>query len=293
MSVVIHQKFVQALPTDNPYCSPEYLGVLEETFRHRPGLLRAYRYGDWDAFEGEDQVILGRWIEAAYFRRPDYWPYMKVYIVIDSARFGDDETVILLMNNTDIKEKIVMPFCRHQEISGRAAALSYHNDDCHIVVESVGSDIGAAVIDDLVEMGKDVIQFNPALPSTRPKEFYSLRCEGWHNAAQVLSNGKIDDDQGISLCLTKHDPQRTDQNYGMDTTMYGQLCTPHYKWRSGKLVVEPKDDTKKRLGRSPDHGDSYMIALWAFPIMPVRREKKTRYRKDRDEETVGSAMDCA
>ena len=286
-------RFIRALPTDNPHLPSDYIQTLEEAFGHRPDLLKAYRDGDWDAFEGDDQVILGKWITTAMARRPDFWPYIKEFIVIDSARFGDDETVIVLMNNTDIREKIVMPHTRTTDISGRAASLSYQNGKCPIVVESTGSDLGAGVIDELIEMGHDTLQFNPAAASSEPKEFYSLRCEGWHNLAKMLARGTTDKEDGISICLTKHDPERVsgEDNYGMDTTMWGQLCTPHYKWRKGKLVVEPKDETKKRLGRSPDHGDVYMIAMWAFPRMPIKEEKKTKYF-EHARKTVGSAMDC-
>jgi len=222
----------------------------------------------------------------------DYWPFVKEFIVIDCARFGDDETVMYLMHNTNIKEKIVMPYCSTTDISNRAAALSVRNGNCTVVVESIGADLGAGVADELRELGRDVIEFNPAKPSTRPDEFYSLRCEAWHNAAKILCSGILDKEQNIPVVITKNEPDKGNEYYGMDYTTIGQLCSPHYKWRRGKLVIEPKDETKARLGRSPDHADPFIIALWAWPVISIKKydHEGTKYRY-RDEEKVGTAMD--
>jgi hypothetical protein len=51
-----------------------------------------------------------------------------------------------------------------------------------------------------------------------------------------------------------------------------QLCTPTYKFRGTKMLVETKEDIKKRLGRSPDHADTYVIALWAWPHITTEAE---------------------
>ena len=100
---------------------------------------------------------------------------MKEYIAIDCARFGDDETVILLMNNTDIKEKIVMPYCRTTDISARAAALSYQYGNCELVVESTGSDLGAGVVDELIEMGHSVLVYNPQGKAIENDKYYIIK----------------------------------------------------------------------------------------------------------------------
>lgn len=279
-------RFIPALPTDNPHLPAGYIQKLEDAFGHRPELLRAYRDGDWSAIEDAEQVILDVWLDNAMHRRGDYWPFVKEYIAIDCARFGDDETVMLLMSNTDIKEKIVMPHCRTTDISGRAAALSTQNGKCHLVVESTGSDLGAGVVDELIEMDYDVLIYNPQGKPTDKEKYYNVRAEAWSDAAKVLCSGVLDKHSNCGVCLTRHGEGT---NYGLDDVMRGQLCTPHYKFRRGKIIIEKKEDIKKRLGRSPDHADAYVIALWAWPFMPKKEEKKTTYRKRR--QAVGSAME--
>ena len=39
-----------------------------------------------------------------------------------------------------------------------------------------------------------------------------------------------------------------------------QLAAPSWKLQSGRILVEPKDAIKKRLGRSPDDADALLLA---------------------------------
>ncbi len=96
--------FVQALPSDNPKLPPSYFHQLETAWKHRPELLRAYLYGDWDAMEGADQVIKDIWIREAGLRTLHTTDVRHV-ITCDPARFGDDETVIYRLRNSDIIEE--------------------------------------------------------------------------------------------------------------------------------------------------------------------------------------------
>lgn len=268
-------RFIQALPSDNPHLPTSYVNTLKNAFKHRPDMLEAYLHGNWDAFEGAEQVIQEKWIRQAMVGRKDYWPFIKEYIAIDCARFGDDETVILFMENTDIVQKIVMAHCATTEISGKVAVMSIENDNCAIVVESIGSDIGAAVADELRSLDRQVVEFNPSLkPSGKDAKdygFYSLRCEAWHYASKVLSSGRIGE-ENINVCISKPDIDEKYGMMGMDETMVEQLCAPRYKWRGGKLVIEPKSETKTRIERSPDHADAYVIALWVWEQMPRKGE---------------------
>ena len=49
-----------------------------------------------------------------------------------------------------------------------------------------------------------------------------------------------------------------------DPKLVGQLCSPKYEFRSGKILIESKADIKKRLGSSPDRGDAYVNGLYGL-----------------------------
>ena len=47
----------------------------------------------------------------------------------------------------------------------------------------------------------------------------------------------------------------------------GQLATPTYEFRNGKILIESKADIKKRLGNSPDRADAYVNGLYAMQFV--------------------------
>jgi len=73
---------------------------MEYTLRNRPELLKAYRDGSWEIMAGADIVIKRAWVENSDLNH-FYNPVKKV-ITCDPAKYGDDETVIYAMKNTDI-----------------------------------------------------------------------------------------------------------------------------------------------------------------------------------------------
>ena len=281
-------RFIQALPSDNPHLPATYIDRLKISFGHRKELLEAYLNGNWDAFEGADQIILGQWLAAAKLRK-SHVPFVKQFLVCDTARFGDDTTVIHLMENANIEKKWSMPKTSAPDIVVKLTQLSIENDDCQIVVEVVGADLGAAVYDFLQKGGRDVIAFKPAAASTKEvimgvntngkpimrKLYQNLRAEAWIEGAKKYQTGILDEEHGIPLCCP-----------GMYEKLENHLITPTYKWneKSGLMQVESKEDIKKatRLGESPDDGDCNIIALWAWPKIDKKEDRlkaKSRHRR--------------
>lgn len=256
-------RYVPALPTDNPHLPGNYIKTLEDAFGHRPELLRAYKDGDWSGMEGADQVIKLVWLEEAKLRTT-YAPQFKRYLVCDPARFGDDECVIHLRQDMEIADKWIMPACRTTEISNKLASLARANDDCPIVIESIGADLGAGVVDELFELGlKNVIVFNPAAASShknaQDKPIYgNLRAEAWSVTAKILSSGILDSESNtLVVCENMYQQLQT------------ELCTPTYKFKNTRILIESKEDIKspKRLGKSPDHADCYVMGTWAWDLI--------------------------
>lgn len=238
------KRFLQALPSDNPFLHKGYIDHLKNIFQHRPELLEAYLYGSWDALEGADQIIKAEWVRQAA-SRIIFWPEIKKLLCCDTARFGDDETVIYYLENTEITDEMIMAQSRSVDISNRLATLSVKHDNCPCAIEATGADLGAAVVDELGALGKNVIVFNPSGKSSEPERYYNLRAEAWSKAAKMFAGGEV-------------------QLKNQEETLAHQLCVPRYKFKAGKTLIEPKDEIKKRLGRSPDRADAYIIGLWAL-----------------------------
>lgn len=236
------RQFVQALPSDNPYLPLSYVDTLKDSFAHRPDLLDAYLHGSWEAFEGDDQIILEKWISGAQIKTGNEWNGLVVSC--DPARFGDDETVIYVMDGGNITHQRTMGKSRTTEISSKIAELSRMNSGCPAIVDEIG--IGAGVVDELVKLGVSVIGFNSSAKSSDPDVYYNLRAEAWSLAGRLMSEGRLATNGSIDLKLKN------------------QLLMPRYSYRNGKTLVEPKESIKKRLGSSPDRADTYVMGLWAI-----------------------------
>jgi len=254
--------FIQALPTDNHYLGPEYIEVLKDSFRNRPELLKAYVEGSWESLGGFDQVIKDSWVRNAAGITL-YPPRIKKLITCDPARYGDDETVIYLLRNTEIAESEIYGKKSLMHTANILHTVSHKNGDCLIVVDVCG--IGAGVVDRLIEMGDNVLGIDNASKSEEPEKYYNLRSEIWCKAADMFADGDIQ--------LKNAEPR-----------LQGQLCTPRYEFRNGKILIEAKADIKKRLGNSPDRADAYVNGLYALDFVEGELVgRKDSYSEDEDD----------
>ncbi|MHC4290350.1 MAG: hypothetical protein ACYSOF_02040 [Planctomycetota bacterium] len=237
--------FIRALPTDNPHLGTEYIDVLKDSFKHRPELLKAYLEGCWDQLGGHNQLIKDAWLENAGKIKLSP-PVTKKLITCDPARYGDDETVIYYLQNTEISEQVIYGQKDLMHTANVLHCLSRKYDDCLIVVDVCG--LGAGLVDRLIEMGDDVLGIDNASRSDEPEKYYNLRSEIWCNAAEAFGSGDV---------VLKTD----------DVRLIGQLATPTYELRNGKILIESKSEIKKRLGNSPDRADAYVNGLYALQFV--------------------------
>jgi len=237
--------FIQALPTDNNHLGAEYIEVLKDSFKNRPELLKAYLEGSWDSLGGFNQVIKDEWVQNAG-RITLYPPRIKKLITCDPARYGNDETVIYYLENTKIKEAIIYGQKGLMHTANVLHILAHKHDGCLIAVDVCG--LGAGVVDRLIEMGDDVLPIDNASKAESSEKFYNLRSEIWCGAADMFAAGDIE--------LKNIEPR-----------LRGQLCTPTYEFRNGRILIESKADIKKRLGNSPDRADAYVNGLHALQFV--------------------------
>ena len=115
----------------------------------------------------------------------------------------------------------------------------------HVGIDGVG--VGAGTINALKEMS--IIVYNlkgGAKPIPEPGSAYTfknLRSQMWWELREDLRKGRI--------CLPN------------DEELISDLCSPNYKVNDKEIIVESKDDIKKRLGRSPNKGDAAVYWNWA------------------------------
>lgn len=180
-------------------------------------------------------------VEAAVRRNVE--PGGPVVVSCDVARFGSDETVIALRRGGRVR--IVKRYVDRDlmqtvgEIT-RIAREAREFGPPVVVVDDDG--VGGGVTDRLRELGElRVRPFNAAKTARQKDDYVRRRDEAWFTFARALP--------GLDL------PERDEQ-------LVADLVAPTYKVdSSGRLVVEAKAETKRRLGRSPDRGDAVVMAF--------------------------------
>lgn len=243
-------RFIQALPTDNPFLADGYIENLREAFAHRPDLLAAYLEGSWDDLSSFDVCIQTSWIDRAKQKKVAGTPLKRI-IVNDPARFGDDENVIYVMEQTEqgihILEHFYLFNKSTMDTAGRLAAVRKKWEASLIAVDCIG--LGIGICDDLDELEEPVLRLNSSASPTisiKAARFLNLRAQMWWEAGRKFYEG---------LCAIPKD----------DLKLAGQLGTPRFDFGlGGKIKVEAKDEIKERLQTSPDRGDCYVMGLHAL-----------------------------
>jgi Terminase large subunit, T4likevirus-type, N-terminal len=243
--------FIPARLEDNPYLiNTEYATQIENL----PEPLRSQlRFGDFAATQKDDawQVIPTAWIVEAQNR----WltlgkPAVTLRTVgVDPSRGGDDETGIAKLYGNYI-ELLTHP---GEDVPdgwvGARLVNQAMEEAAPIFIDVIG--IGSSVYDVLkVQRGITITPINVGAHSddrdkTGRYTFPNIRSAAWWKLRELL-----DPNSGEAIALPPDPKLRND------------LRSPRYKIAGGKIVIEPKEDIKRRLGRSPDRGEAVMLALY-------------------------------
>ena len=169
-------------------------------------------------------------------------------VAVDVARFGSDRSVILVRRGGQVRPVRTFRGLDTMKLTGLVVDAIKEADPEDVVVDEVG--IGAGVVDRLKELGYRVDGINVGRSAHDPSRFANLRAEGYWNLRQLITTGEV--------------------FLPSDKELMGELAALKYSFNSvGQLLVESKDDMRKRGVRSPDKADALMLAF-----LPYRRRVK-------------------
>jgi hypothetical protein len=187
-------------------------------------------------------------VSAAILRNyvgPEYQGAQK-RLGVDVARFGDDSTVIYCRQGLKAGPYVVMRGADTQQIADRVALAMLRTKAELAFVDQTG--VGAGVVDALKRANVRCVGVDSSGKPTAYDRFFNKRAESWYGMAQwVKAGGQIPRD---------------------DTQLQDDLVVPTYTLKKGTILIEEKDQIKKRLGKSPDHADALALTF-ASPDMPA------------------------
>lgn len=220
--------------------------------------------------QGEYNVIPLGWIEQAQDRWPDVVPDRKEPIVlgVDVARGGMDLSAIAVRQGAKILSIETFSNMDGPLLAGEIAVRYRRLKASRANVDIIG--LGAAVEDalkdpvyhDITVVPVNVATSSDVLDSDGNRKYQNLRAELWWTLREALDPKTKD-----PLALPPGD------------SLLGDLAAPKYDFRKGWIQVEAKEETKKRLGRSPDEGDAVMLTfapkttstVLTFSTQPIAR----------------------
>lgn len=167
-----------------------------------------------------------------------------VILGVDVARFGDDATVITARQGLHCMNQHTFRGLDTMEVAERViGAINQYKPDAVFI--DVGA-MGAGVIDRLRQLGYDVTEVNFA-DASADKRYANKRAEMYFKIREWMEAG------GAVL---------------NEQTLKSELSIVEYKFTpAGKIILEPKEKVKEKIGKSPDTADSLALTF-AMPVMP-------------------------
>ena len=165
-----------------------------------------------------------------------------VILAVDVARFGSDKSVILKRRGMAVEEIQTFRGLDTMKLTGRIVDAIKAWDPDQVLIDEVG--IGAGVVDRLRELGHRVRGVNVGKPARDTEHYANLRAEGYWTLRQLFAEGKV--------------------SIPADNDLVGQVAGLRYSFNSlGQVVMESKDEMRRRGVSSPDKADALMLAFLA------------------------------
>jgi hypothetical protein len=260
----LSRTFIKALLSDNQHLAETNYRA---TLMALPEPLRSQLlHGDFQAEEVDDpnQVIPMKWVQLAQQRWLDMEPPAAPLSAIgaDPARGGKDRTAFCARIGTWFDEPVCYPGIETPKggdvLMKLAEVARGYKIERKVPVGMDVIGVGASPADLAEELGIQLIAMNASeteglvseTDSSGMLPFANKRAFWYWRLREAL-----DPDKGENLALPP------------DRELLADLCAPQYRVGLGGIIIESKDDIKKRIGRSPDKGDALVYAFNTRPVV--------------------------
>ncbi len=235
----------------------DFIEDLKNMEKEAPNHYRRYVMNSWEDVEDADLLILYHLIEKA--TQLNLFPEGQKILSCDVARFGDDETVISILQkaNAGWKQIYLQGFKGQDTVQtvGRIIDLRREFRTNYHVVDDIG--VGGGVTDMLREVQLPNIRafVGNAKPTT--PEFYSQRDECYWKLKELFDRGQIQ--------IINNEKLKT------------QLSSIRFEYRTnGQKKIISKDDMKDLGFSSPDYADALSMAM---SVLSGASQPKIDYQK--------------
>jgi hypothetical protein len=209
-------------------------------------------YGEFP-LQGDDQFISAAVVDECMERKAYNDPTAPICIGVDVARFGADKSAIAVRKGRDIVA--LRKFQGYDTMQIVGEVIKAINEFKPIMTTIDEGGLGAGVIDRLLEQQYRVRAVNFGSKADNPVMWGNKRAEMWGEMREWLK--------------TAHLPK--------DEDLRADLIGPTYRQNSmGAILLERKEDMRRRGAASPDSGDAVCISF-AYPVAWGASSRKIVY----------------
>lgn len=245
-------------PDRSPRVSIEWARSMIDTYGRDSPFVKVMVLGEWPS--ASINALLGpEDVEAAMKRQYQQWDIAHAprILGVDVAREGDDASVIFPRQGLVAFAPKV--FRNVNGIIG-AGAVARIWDDWNVdacFIDNTGG-FGASWIDQLKTLNRPTIPIGFA-DTPHDKRYYNRRAEMYFKTAEWITNGGM-----LPNC-----PE-----------LVGELTQTTYTFKGDRMILEPKEIIKAKIGRSPDHADALALTF-ADPVAPRVEQQQMPRREEK------------
>lgn len=230
VSIDVARQQIRQYGRENPWIKVRILGEFPDA--------------DFNALIGSEEV------EAAMERiyREDQLGNSAMVIGVDVAREGDDASVIFPRRGLQAFTPMMMRNVNSLQGAGAVARAWTDLDADGVFVDATGG-FGAGWVDQLGVLGRTPIGIQFSSAANKSTRYENKRTEMYFETVEWIRRGGA----------LPRVPE-----------VVAALSQTNYTFRKDRLLLEPKDVIKVKLGYSPDHADALALTF-AEPITPRDR----------------------
>lgn len=244
----IHKKFIQALPTDNPYLPESYLVSLRSLDKNSKQ--RLY-FGNWE-YDDDPATLIDQDSITDYWNGKHVTKGSTSYLTIDVARKGKDKTVFRVWRGWVCVHREAMNVSTIPEIVTKAEILqqTYNIANSNTIADEDG--VGGGVVDYLGCKG--FVNNSRPIKEMIGEDYETPNYDNLKSQCSIEMAKKICKKEVVELCDNTEVIEVTSEE--MEQVKIKDID------KDGKLGIIPKDKVKEMIGRSPDEWDSIMMRYW-------------------------------
>lgn len=212
----------------------------ESSARYKARVLGEFAFDNTNSLISQDDITpaLNAEITPSTETRPE--------LGVDVARFGDDVTVVYSYHDGLLRYLDSWSKAPTTETANRVHRLAI--DTAAKVVKIDAGGVGGGVVDQVSQMSGNsytVVGLNSSGASPDKKQWHNVRAFWWDDFRSRCRKGEISIDVQEQKAETLQD----------------ELMAPQYKYgNTGGLLIESKDEMRKRGMKSPDFADAAIFA---------------------------------